>query len=152
MYTYIERIPEESEYNRLRELAGWGALESETVGRSLPNSVYAVVAEYNNEVIALARVVGDGGLCFYIQEIIVHPNHRRRGIASTFMQYIFEYLKKATTKRSYIGVFSGKELEPFYEKYGFWKRPTSVMGHGMMQFWDDPECNDCFRGSKNKGD
>ena len=90
----------------------------------MPNSVYSVVAEYKNELIAFARVVGDGGLCFYIQEIIVHPNHRRKGIASKFMDYIFEYLRRTATKRSYIGVFSGKGLEEFYERYGFWKRPT----------------------------
>ena len=100
-----------------------------------------------NELIAFARVVGDGGLCFYIQEIIVHPNHRRKGIATKFMDHIFIYLRKTATKRSYIGVFSGKGLERFYEKYGFWKRPTSEMGYGMMLFWKDNAFNKYYGSS-----
>jgi ribosomal protein S18 acetylase RimI-like enzyme len=82
MYTYIERTPTETEYNKLRNLAGWGGLDIEKVRKSLLNSVFSVVAEYKNEIVGFARVVGDGGLCFYIQEIIVHPDHRRKGIAT----------------------------------------------------------------------
>lgn len=144
MYEYIEKLPTESEYNKLRETAGWGALDSVSVEKALPNSLYSITATLNNEVIAFARVVGDGFLCFYIQEIIVHPSHQGKGIASQFMKFIFNYLKNNATNRSYIAVFSGKNLERFYEQYGFWKRPTSEMGHGMMQFWNDIEFNHYF--------
>ena len=145
MYTFHEEIPSVGKYNELRELVGWGSLDKETVEKSLPRSVYSVVAKLNDdEVVGFARMVGDGGLCFYIQEIIVHPDHQRKGIASTFMKYILGYLNDNATKRSYIGVFSGKGLEGFYKKYGFWERPTSVMGSGMMQFWNDPDFNKHF--------
>lgn len=144
MYDFIEKTPSTSEYNSLRIIAGWGALDNESVTTALANSVYSVVASYNNETIAFARVIGDGALCFYIQEIIVHPEHQGRGIATKFMDHIFNYLKNNATKRSYIAVFVGKNLEGFYEKYGFWKRPTSEMGHGMMQFWDDQDFNEQF--------
>ena len=145
MYTYHEVLPTVEEYNSLREIVGWGSLDTETVEKALPESRYAVTARTNGETIAFARVVGDGGLCFYIQEIVVHPDHQRQGIASTFMQYIFEYLEANAIPRSYIGVFAGKDLEDFYRKYGFWERPTGVMGPGMMQFWKDPEFNRHFR-------
>lgn len=46
----------------------------------------------------------------------------------------------------YIGVLDGKDLEGFYEKFGFWKRPTCEMSPGMMQFWNDPEFNKRFNG------
>lgn len=144
MYEFIEKTPTTSEYNSLREIAGWGALDDESVTTALANSVYSVVASDNDKTIAFARVIGDGVLCFYIQEIIVHPEHQGRGIATEFMNHIFSYLNKNASKRSYIGVFAGKNLEGFYEKYGFWKRPTSEMGHGMMQFWDDQKFNEQF--------
>jgi hypothetical protein len=60
------------------------------------------------------------------------------------MDHIFEYLEKAAAKRSYIGVFSGKGLESFFEKFGFWKRPTSKIGYGMMLFWKDIAFNSHF--------
>jgi len=144
MYTFHEEIPSLKKYNELRELVGWGALDDGLVDRSLPKSVYAVTAKYNGETVGFARVVGDGGLCFYIQEIIVHPEHQKNGIASTFMRYIMDYIKAHSGKRSYIGVFVGKGLEKFYKNYGFWERPTKVMGSGMMQFWDDEEFNRHF--------
>jgi GNAT superfamily N-acetyltransferase len=103
--------------------------------------LYSVLAKYKKKTIAFARIVGDGKLCFYIQEVIVHPDHQQKGIATNFMKYIFEYFKNNAVKRSYIGVFSGKGLEKFYKKYGFWERPTGEMGPGMMQFWNDPEFN-----------
>jgi GNAT superfamily N-acetyltransferase len=112
----------------------------------LPRFVYAVTARFQGEVIAFARVVGDGGLCFYIQEIVVHPDHQKRGIAETFMEHIVGFLKRNAPKRSYIGVFPRKGLEPFYRRYGFWERPNGIMGAGRMQFWDDPEFNRQFGG------
>jgi len=147
MYSFHEEIPARQKYNELRELVGWGPLDDVIVERSLPKSVYAITAKCDGEVIAFARVVGDGGLCFHIQEIIVHPDHQKKGIAKKFMQYIFDYLKKNAAKRSYISVFVGKGLEDFYKEYGFWERPTKVMGSGMMQFWDDIEFNKHFNGA-----
>ena len=147
MYTFHEEIPTTQEYYELRELVGWGPLDPKIVERSLPKSVFAVTAKYEGQVIAFARVVGDGGLCFHIQEIIVHPDHQNRGIARTFMKYIFSYLKNHAAQRSYISVFVGKGLEGFYREYGFWERPTKVMGSGMMQFWNDEEFNKHFNGA-----
>jgi GNAT superfamily N-acetyltransferase len=148
MYVFNEEIPSRTKYNELREIVGWGALDNESVEKSLPRSVYAVTARFNGEIIGFARVIGDGSLCFYIQEIIVHPEHQKRGIANTFMKYIIEYLNKNAIKRSYIGVFAGKGLEKFYKKYGFWERPTNEMGPGMMQFWDDAEFNKHFNSAQ----
>jgi GNAT superfamily N-acetyltransferase len=147
MYTFHEETPSVKQYNGLRELVGWGALDKEAVEQSLPQSVYSVIAKFNDETIAFARVVGDGKLCFYIQEIIVHPDHQQQGIARSFMKYILDYIGDNAIRRSYIGVFAGKGLESFYKEYGFWERPTAVMGSGMMQFWNDPDFNKHFSGT-----
>jgi GNAT superfamily N-acetyltransferase len=144
MYTFYEELPTSRKYNELRELAGWGPLDNAIVERSLPKSVFGVTAKYEGEVIGFARVVGDGGLCFHIQEIIVHPDHQKKGIAGKFMQHIFNHLKSNAAQRAYISAFVGKGLEDFYKKYGFWERPTKVMGPGMMQFWNDEEFNRHF--------
>ncbi|MGD9212237.1 MAG: GNAT family N-acetyltransferase [Desulfobacteraceae bacterium] len=141
MPNYIERLPTCEEYNKLRESAGWGALDASVVKRSLPKTIYSICAEHNGDLIGFGRVVGDGGLCFYIQEIIVSPDHQRKGIGTYFLDRIMEYIGRNATKRSYIAVMVGKGLENFYSKYGFWSRPTTKMGPGMMMFWNDPEFN-----------
>ena len=141
MLTYHEEPPSAEEYNELRETVGWGSIDKKTVEKSLPNSVYAVTAKFNHKTVGFARIVGDGELCYYIQEIIVHPDHQEKGRARTFMNYIMAYFEKNAISRSYIGVFVGKGLEPFYRSYGFWERPTKMMGPGMMRFWKDEEHN-----------
>ena len=140
-------MPTAEEYNRLRQSAGWGSLDVPTVERSLPNSVYAVCVEYNHHLIGFGRVVGDGGLCFYIQEIIIVAEHRGNGVGSNILDRIMNYIDTNATKRSYVAVMVGKELEGLYSKHGFWARPNRKMGPGMMQFWDDPEFNKQFNHS-----
>jgi len=147
MYAFNEELPSHEKYNELREVIGWGSLDADIVKKSLPNSVYSILARFEDEVVGFARVIGDGGLCYYIQEIIVHPQHQGKGIAKEFMKYIMNYFQQHACKRSYIGVFVGKDLEEFYKEYGFWRRPTSAMGPGMMQFWNDPEYNERFNSS-----
>jgi len=144
MYTYFKRLPSVDKYNELRELAGWERLDEDAVRKSLPHSIYSLIAKCNDETIAFARIVGDGALCFHIQEIIVHPDHQRKGIAGKFMDYIISFIEKNAPKGSYVGAFAGKGLEGFYKKYGFWERPTRNMGPGMMQFWGDPDANSQF--------
>ena len=142
MYTFSEEIPSPDVYNGLREIVGWGAMDNTAVEAALPNSVFGVIARYDDQVVGFARVVGDGGLAYQIQEIIVHPDHQRRGIASTFMDHVMRYLEKNAVKRAYIGVFVAKGLESFYARYGFWRRPTARMGPGMIQLWNDAEVNE----------
>jgi ribosomal protein S18 acetylase RimI-like enzyme len=143
MYTIHEESLPGEQYNELREIVGWGALDPDKVKSSLPNSLYSVLAKYNDEIIGFTRVVGDGGLSFYIPDIIIHPMHQRKGIATKFMDCIMKFLQKNACDRSYVCVFVGNEvaMTKFYEKYGFWKRPTINMGPGMFQFWNDPEYN-----------
>ena len=70
MYKFIERLPSPKEYNRSRESAGWGKLDISAIEQSLPKSIFAICAELNSKLVGFGRVVGDGGLCFYIQEKI----------------------------------------------------------------------------------
>ncbi|HVO74614.1 MAG TPA: GNAT family N-acetyltransferase [Ignavibacteriaceae bacterium] len=87
-----------------------GPLDPKIVEKSLPKSVFAVTAKHK-DVIAFAGVVCDGGLCFHSQEIIVHPYYQKRGIARTFMKYVFNFLNYNAAQRSYISVFVGQVLE-----------------------------------------
>ena len=141
MYTFHEESPTAARYNELRDAVNWGTLPEPVVAKAIGNSLFSVVAKSGDRVVGFARVIGDGGLCFYIQEIIVEPAHQRNGIATRFMELITEYLERTAVPRSYIGVFVGKGLESFYSRYGFWRRPSAEMGPGMMQFWNDETFN-----------
>ena len=74
------RQPTVAEYMRLRNLVGWWEVDENSTGKALENSLFSVVAIEHGDVIGLGRIVGDGGLYFYIQDLIVHPEFQGKGL------------------------------------------------------------------------
>ncbi|MGA9696870.1 MAG: hypothetical protein WBQ62_10725, partial [Dehalococcoidales bacterium] len=70
-YQIIEKLPAPEDYNRLRQLVGWGAYERAVIEQTLSNSLYFVCAVKDGEIIGMARIIGDGGIAYYIQDVIV---------------------------------------------------------------------------------
>ena len=122
------------EYTFLRNHVNWGEVSEFAAVHSLKNSLFSVCAEYNNEIIGMGRVVGDGYLYFYVQDIIVYEKYRGQGIATKIMGMIMEYITSKAEKGSVIGLMSAKGVEKFYKKFGFFERPDEKFGAGMMKF------------------
>ena len=79
------------------------------------------------------RVVGDGHLYFYIQDLIVAPTYRGRGVGKQIMERLIEEIKNRATSGAMIGLMSAHGKEAFYEKFGFIVRPNDVFGAGMIR-------------------
>lgn len=97
--------------------------------------MYCVCAQIEDEVVGMARVVGDGSICFYIQDVIVKPEYQSMGIGKKMMESVMIYISKNAGSGAIVGLMSAKGKEEFYKKFGFWQRPNDNFGHGMMQFW-----------------
>jgi len=131
----IEQLPTPDDYNRLRAAVGWGVYDRELVERALPTSLYGVCAYENDELVGMARIIGDGGMVYYIQDVIVLPGHQRQGIGTTLMDKIMTWVRAHASRNTVVGLMAAAGKEPFYEKYGFTRRPTERLGAGMTQFW-----------------
>jgi GNAT superfamily N-acetyltransferase len=81
-----------------------------------------------NEVIGCGRVVGDGGVYFYVQDIIVLPEFQGKGIGRHIMDAIMEYLKTHASNGAFVGLMAAKGVSEFYERYGFKERPSDAPG------------------------
>jgi len=134
-YQILEKIPSAEEYNGLRQSVGWRTFESHIINKALLNSLYSICAFVDNEIIGMARIVGDNGLKYYIDDLIVKPEYQRQGIGKKLMNKIMEYLQTHASQNSVIGLMSSKDKEPFYLKYGFVARPNENLGSGMTIFW-----------------
>ena len=141
-YEIIERLPTAEEYNHLRQLVGWEGYKLEVIVRALPQSLFCVCAVKDGDTLGMARVIGDGGLVYYIQDVIVHPGLQHQGIGAGMMDRIMAYIGSHASQNSIIGLMSAYGKESFYEQYGFIKRPTGCLGCGMTIFWQAPslEC------------
>ncbi|MFX1326011.1 MAG: GNAT family N-acetyltransferase [Promethearchaeota archaeon] len=133
----VERIPSVEEYLTLRKAINWKIIDEKTCEKGLQGSLYSVCAELDNEIIGMARVIGDSGLYFYIQDVIVLPQYQKKGIGKLLMVKIMKYLEENLSPLTVVGLMASKGKESFYEKFGFTKRPNERRGHGMFRIWTD---------------
>lgn len=89
--------------------------------KALQNGLLNVSAIYHDGLVGMGRLVGDGAMYWYLQEIIVLPQFQRMGIGTMIVHHLVDYAKEnsVTGKFITIGGVSAKGKEPFYEKMGF---------------------------------
>lgn len=131
--------PSVKNFIALRESIGWG-IADELAATSLKNSLFHVTIYHQDktalteQLVAMGRVVGDGAMYFYIQDVIVSTNFQGQGLGRLVMNEIEVYLAKAARKGATIGLLAAKGKEAFYQKYDYQLRPNQFLGHGMCRF------------------
>ena len=75
----------------------------------------------------MARAVGDGGYHLLVVDVIVHPDYQHKGIGKQMITQLMdfvhsEYIEDGET--TMVSLLSAKDKEPFYEKFGFFRRPN----------------------------
>ncbi len=61
------------EYQSLRKTTSWDLIEDNIVKTALENDLFSICVYDNEKLIGMGRVIGDGAIYFYIQDIIVTP-------------------------------------------------------------------------------
>jgi GNAT superfamily N-acetyltransferase len=108
--------------------------EIENIEIAIKNSKYMVLAkDEDHKVIGMARVIGDEGLIFYIQDVIVLPEFQGKGIGKMLIENILEYLEQYKGQKIKVGLMAAKEKEGFYKQYGFVERPNERDGCEMIK-------------------
>lgn len=133
-YQVLEKAPELNAFLSLRKTTSWGTVPIKLVRKSLNNSLYNVAIYHKNVLIGMGRVVGDGYLYFYIQDVVVSPDHQGQGVGDLIMRNIESYISKNAQSGSTIGLFSAKGSEAFYKKFGYQDRSGNPLGLGMCKF------------------
>ena len=131
-YVITEKTPLVQEFIALRTAVGWGELNRDALARGLSGSLMCVCVRHGGKLVGFGRVVGDGCFVFYIQDMIVHPDHQRKGLGKAVMSRIMGYIETAGGEDIYIGLMATKGKAGFYEQFGFMARPEDAPG---MQLW-----------------
>lgn len=134
-YRFEQALPTVSDYNRLRAVVGWSEQAPEAVAEGLPQSLYSLCVYWDQELVGYGRIVGDGGVYFYIQDIIVLPGHQGQGLGHGIMSRVMAYLAEHAYPDSFIGLMAAKGAAGFYERYGFAERPPDRPG--MFLIWGE---------------
>ncbi|TPH17295.1 GNAT family N-acetyltransferase [Litorilituus lipolyticus] len=124
MQQIIERVTPAEDFVRLRKVTGLTPRSLLAAQKALPNSLYGVHIILNNEVIGMARVVGDGALNFDIVDVAVDPTYQGLGYGAMLMEYVMKYLDKTAMPTAYITLMA--DVPELYLKFGFkYSRPES---------------------------
>ena len=133
-YQIVERLPTPAEYRTICESVGWGRFVNFDVApTAIENSLYGVVATQNDAVIGMGRIVGDGAIFFYIQDIAVMPHHQKHGVGTKIMDTLIRHIHSNAPDKASIGLFSAPNATGFYEKYGF-ELPRKTHLTGMCYY------------------
>ena len=128
MVALVERAPTPDEYRRLRASVGWNEVDPDGVVAGLSRSLYSVVLERDGDAVGCGRVVGDGGIYFYLQDVIVLPELQGQGWGARIMEAVMRYVEAAARPGSFIGLMAAKDAEGFYLRYGFERRADDRPG------------------------
>jgi len=135
LYQLMERPPTTVEYRSLISAVGWAEWTNfDAAAAALAHSLYHVVALHEEAVIGMARVVGDGAMFFYIQDVVVAPTHQGRGVGTLLLERVMGYLMDAAPDKAFIGLFAAEGKHPYYERFGFAGRPilTGMFRHAPI--------------------
>lgn len=137
MIKLIENDITKEEYIGIRKKVGWKKLSDKQAEAALNNCLFKVKAcDEEGNIIGMGRIVGDGAVICYIQDLIVIPKAQGRGVGTLIISRLKEYVndirEEGTTMM--LCLMCAKGREDFYIKNGFTKRPTENLGPGMIRY------------------
>ena len=109
------------EFITLWETVWDGAPSREQVRLALEHTLFRVSVFDDNNIVAMARVIGDMGLNYYIKDVVVRPEYQKKGIGRTLINEITRFVKEngVIDTEIFVGLCAVPDKMPFYEKLGF---------------------------------
>ena len=138
---YLQKpdVPGVAEYCDLRTRCSLSPKSAEAAARGLPNSLFSTVIRREGTLVAMGRVIGDGGCNFEVVDIAVHPDHQRRGLGTRIMRAIKDYLDEHAPESAYITLIADHHSPKLYSKFGFEPVTPKSIGMAYSQGKPDPE-------------
>ena len=130
-------IREYSQYNeeemlRLYGAAGWTAYTDDPAAlkAGLENSLLTLAAYENGEFAGIVRAVGDGATVVLIQDVLVFPEHRRKGVGAALVKAVLG--RFPNVRQVELMTDDTPETVAFYESLGF-KRMSDIGCVGFVK-------------------
>lgn len=117
--TWAHLPPAPEAYVALRADAGLGPRSLDAARRALPNTLHAVTLTEGGKLIAMGRVVGDGGCFVLLTDIAVHPDHQGRGLGWAVTERLMQWCEATLPPDCHISLVSSARAVPLYERFGF---------------------------------
>ena len=97
--------------------------EANEIYKSLPNNIKIFMVRDEDKTIACAtliieqKFINNGGKVSHIEDVIVNPNYRSKGIGKSLVEHLVKESQKEGCYKCILNC--NKEVSGFYEKLGF---------------------------------
>lgn len=129
-YRLVDGVPPLGDYRRLREVSGLTPVSEEQGAPAVANAWGGChVVDRLGVVVAMGRILGDGGWYFHITDIATDPAHQRRGLGTAVVERLLAVIVDAAPPNPYITLMADPPGRRLYEALGF----ETTASTGMVQ-------------------
>ena len=116
----------EDEILSLYRSVGWSAYTDhpDTLRKGFENSLLTLAAYRGGQLLGLLRAVGDGYTMVFVQDILVFPEHQRKGVGTALLQALLDRYRHV--RKIQLSTDIPPKTIAFYRSAGF--RELSEMG------------------------
>ena len=109
------------EFISLWESVWGGAPSLEQTRLAMEHSLFRVSVHDGENIIAMARMIGDMGLCYYIKDVVVRPEYQKLGIGRMLIDELLNFIRENGVSGTdiFVELCAMPDKIPFYEKFGF---------------------------------
>ena len=88
---------------------------------AMNHTLFRISVWDGDTIAAMARMIGDMGLNYYIKDVVVRPEYQRKGIGRMMINELLQFINNNGVKGTDISVelCAYPDKIPFYEKLGF---------------------------------
>ena len=123
-YTVTSRVPTVDEHRELAESVGWGhSFWWESMPAALAGSTCGVVAhDAEGRLVGMGRVLVDGAFYFYVQDVVVRPDHQGAGLGRRLVETLVHQGREIAPGHCFVGLFATPEAQSLYRSLGWENR------------------------------
>ena len=87
----------------------------------MEHTLFRVSVFDGGRIVAMARVIGDMGLDYYIKDVVVRPEYQGKGIGRLMIGEILRFINDHGVEGTdiFVELCAMPDKIPFYEKFGF---------------------------------
>lgn len=100
----------------------WGQGPSpEQTQLAMKHTIFRISVWDGDKIVAMARMIGDMGLNYYIKDVVVRPEYQRKGIGKMMIQELLKFINDngVSGTEIFVELCAMPDKIPFYEKFGF---------------------------------
>ena len=88
---------------------------------AMEHTLFRVSIFDGETIVAMARMNGDMGLCYYIKDVVVRPEYQGKGIGRMLINELLKFIEDNGVKGTeiFVELCAMPDKIPFYKKFGF---------------------------------